>query len=41
MYISDADRLGLVMGQFQQWEGKLFYYHSEPLGWRYLKDCVS
>jgi len=37
MYISDQDRLAQSMGQFQLWEGKLFYYHSTTLGWRYLR----
>lgn len=37
MYISDRDRLDQAMGQFQLWENKLFYYHSERLGWRYLR----
>jgi hypothetical protein len=37
MYINDADRLAQCMGQFQMWAGKLFYYHSDRLGWRYIK----
>jgi hypothetical protein len=37
MYISDNVRLKQPMGQFQNWYGKLFYYHSERLGWRYIK----
>jgi hypothetical protein len=37
-YISDKDRLSESMGQFQLWYGKLFYYHSNFIGWRYLKD---
>jgi len=37
MYINDRDRLAQSMGQFQMWEGKLFYYHSDQLGWRYIK----
>ena len=37
MYINDADRLEQAMGQFQSWCGKLFYYHNERLGWRYIK----
>lgn len=37
MYIADADRLAQSMGQFQMWEGKLFYYHSDRLGWRYIR----
>jgi hypothetical protein len=36
MYISDKDRLSACMGQFQLWEGKLFYY-SDRLGWRYIR----
>ncbi len=39
-YVSDADRLACSMGQFQIWCGKLFYYHSEKLGWRYLKGVA-
>ena len=39
MYISDKDRLEQPMGQFQNWYGKLFYYHSERLGWRYIKGA--
>lgn len=37
MYIKDRDRLEQQMGQFQLWYDKLFYYHSDRLGWRYLK----
>lgn len=37
MYISDECRLAQTMGQFQLWEGKLFYYSGERLGWRYIK----
>jgi hypothetical protein len=37
MYINDADRLAQSMGQFQMWEGKLFYWSGERLGWRYIK----
>jgi hypothetical protein len=37
MYINDRDRLASPMGQFQLWEGKLFYYSGERLGWRYLR----
>ena len=37
MHISDTVRLDQPMGQFQNWYGKLFYYHSERLGWRYIK----
>ena len=37
MYISDKDRLAQNMGQFQLWEGKLFYYHSDRLGWKYIQ----
>ena len=36
MYISDNDRLGQEMGQFQNYYGKLFYYSGERLGWRYI-----
>ena len=37
MYINDLDRLSCQMGQFQMWEGKLFYWHSMQLGWRLIK----
>ena len=37
MYISDRDRLALSMGQFQLWEGKLFYWSGDRLGWRYIR----
>lgn len=37
MYVNDCDRLAMSMGQFQLWEGKLFYYHGARLGWRYLR----
>ena len=40
MYISDKDRLEQPMGQFQNWCGKLFYYHGQRLGWRYLKGSL-
>ena len=36
-YISDKDRLEQPMGQFQNYYGKLFYYHGQRLGWRYLR----
>lgn len=36
-YISDDDRLVQPMGQYQLWEGKLFYYRGANLGWRYIK----
>lgn len=36
MYIADADRLAQEMGQFQLWHGKMFYWHSMELGWRYI-----
>ena len=41
MYINDKDRLEQCMGQFQNWHGKLFYYHGEKLGWRYLKGVFG
>ena len=37
MYISDKDRLAQHMGQYQMWEGKLFEWHSDRLGWRYIR----
>ena len=37
-YINDLDRISHDMGQFQIWCGKLFYWHSMRLGWRFLKD---
>ena len=37
MYINDADRLAQAMGQFVTWNGKLFYYRNDRLGWCYLR----
>lgn len=39
-YLSDKDRLAQPMGQFELWYGKLFYYHSPKLGFRYLKGLA-
>lgn len=36
-YFTDKERLVQQMGQFQNYYGKLFYYHGERLGWRYIK----
>ena len=41
MYISDQDRLAQAMGQFQVWEGKLFHFYSQRLGWRYLRGAKN
>lgn len=38
MCIPDHEKLNKPLGQFEIWYGKLFYYHSEKLGWRYIKD---
>lgn len=37
-YISDEVKVQQVMGQFDVWCDKLFYYSGERLGWRFLRD---
>lgn len=41
MYISDKEKLSNAMGQFELWCGKLFYYHSNELGWEFIKDIAE
>lgn len=40
-YVSDNIRLGICMGQYHEWHGKLFYWSGNELGWKYLKGLKS
>lgn len=36
--MSDSEKLANMMGQYEAWCGKLFYYHGPNLGYRFIKD---